>query len=419
MEDANFICMQTTILKVVGTYYYQASHAFSKGRLAAGTSILLIADKNNTHDQNAVAVFTDNYEFKLGHLSRDYAEKYQKLILQNKIISCKVYESFPTQNSIKLKISVTYDDENNSQNAGKTYQLPSLPGVYKIQAGTSRQYIGSTKNLKKRWDNHLSRLRAGNHSNKLLQTDFETFGEHQSKFEIILFCEAEEHLIHEAQAIKLALSRGLPLYNMTSDGKGYITSTKAQNLSISDRSRSAKTVSKSTPKPMGKQIDNSPVEGTNKNYLETKRLILDHYKKTEINRIKEDESISEALSDGFMSRFRTATLKNPGYRGRSFIFGKFGFGRLVYTNGDCYAGNFKRDKKSGHGTYRWSNGHKYVGHWKNDDRTGLGVYSWNTGEEYTGEWLDGKRHGIGRYKSQKEEYWGIWQHGKLASKIKL
>ena len=33
------------------------------------------------------------------------------------------------------------------------------------------------------------------------------------------------------------------------------------------------------------------------------------------------ESIDEAITVNFMSRFKSATINNPGYRGRSFILG--------------------------------------------------------------------------------------------------
>jgi len=402
--------MRTTNLKVVGTYYYQAIDAFRAGILSVGSVVKLVADTNNPHDKNAVAVYSKNLEFKLGHLRKDYAKKYQSLILQNKIHTCKVYSSELLTNSVELKISVTYDENPFKDHAQISQIIPTVPGIYKISLGADKVYIGSTNNLKARCQSHLSALRNGTHKNNPLQKDFEKFGESHFVFDVINFCQNEKLLKQEADAIKVAVKNGVSLYNLTGDGRGYISNSNSSSNSITDRKIFDKSNARLTENAnTRRQVD--------QNYeLEKERVesFLIEYKTL---REKELESINEAIKVNFVSRFKSATVTNPGYRGRSFIFGKFGFGRETYSNGDCYVGNFRRNKKEGHGTYRWSNGNTYAGIWIENRRTGLGLYQWNTGSIYKGEWLDGKQHGIGFFQSYQNAYWGIWRGGELDRKL--
>mmetsp|Transcript_18526 Transcript_18526/g.35687 ORF Transcript_18526/g.35687 Transcript_18526/m.35687 type:complete len:202 (-) Transcript_18526:282-887(-) len=41
-------------------------------------------------------------------------------------------------------------------------------------------------------------------------------------------------------------------------------------------------------------------------------------------------------------------------------------GKMFYSDGDKYIGEWKDGQKSGHGTYTWADGRKYVGEWKDD-----------------------------------------------------
>ena len=55
--------------------------------------------------------------------------------------------------------------------------------VYAIQHNvTGRIYIGSSENVTNRYKNHVSALRRGNHVNKELQKDFDSFGENYSLY---------------------------------------------------------------------------------------------------------------------------------------------------------------------------------------------------------------------------------------------
>jgi len=80
-------------------------------------------------------------------------------------------------------------------------------------------------------------------------------------------------------------------------------------------------------------------------------------------------------------------------------------------------------KYYGKGVYIYSNGDKYIGEWKKDkyfapdnlkERHGKGTYIYINGDKYVGEWKKGKRHGQGVFthvNGKVEE--GIWNKNKL------
>lgn len=88
-------------------------------------------------------------------------------------------------------------------------------GVYVIiNERSNKQYIGSSKNINKRIQDHINQLRVGNHRNKDLQDDFnngDTF-----RFEVMkkMICDLHEELLsNEKQIIDDAKRQGIDLYN--------------------------------------------------------------------------------------------------------------------------------------------------------------------------------------------------------------
>lgn len=66
-------------------------------------------------------------------------------------------------------------------------------GVYKItNIENGLIYIGSSKNIKKRWKNHIKELNNNRHSNMFLQKDWNEYGENKFKFEILEETELDE-----------------------------------------------------------------------------------------------------------------------------------------------------------------------------------------------------------------------------------
>lgn len=74
----------------------------------------------------------------------------------------------------------------------------SISGIYKIQSKIhpDRYYIGSGGNLRKRWIQHLTKLKQGNHNPKL-QSHYNKYGEEDLIFIIIEPCFSEFLVIRE------------------------------------------------------------------------------------------------------------------------------------------------------------------------------------------------------------------------------
>lgn len=71
------------------------------------------------------------------------------------------------------------------QNIGKNYE--NWCGVYKIICKENSQiYIGSSVNIKERWQQHLALLRGNRHSSTYLQNSYNKYGEDSLQFEVLV-----------------------------------------------------------------------------------------------------------------------------------------------------------------------------------------------------------------------------------------
>lgn len=82
------------------------------------------------------------------------------------------------------------------KNIGKDLKNKCI-GIYKITCkGNNQFYIGSSTNIKYRWQVHLSTLRKGNHHSVYMQRSFNKYGEDSFKFEVIhLMKDKDEQLL--------------------------------------------------------------------------------------------------------------------------------------------------------------------------------------------------------------------------------
>ena len=77
-------------------------------------------------------------------------------------------------------------------------------GIYKITCSeNNRIYIGSAKNLLKRWLRHLNDLRNNKHVNIHLQRTYDKYGENSFKFEIVENCDVDNLLVREQYYLDL------------------------------------------------------------------------------------------------------------------------------------------------------------------------------------------------------------------------
>jgi len=100
---------------------------------------------------------------------------------------------------------------------------------------------------------------------------------------------------------------------------------------------------------------------------------------------------------------------------------------LVYSNGPVYEGEMEADPSqssivglkynisSGRGRMVWTNGEQYEGDWLADKRTGRGQYSWPNAGYFDGHWVDGNRQGYGeRVYADGRMDRGLWTNDRLS-----
>jgi group I intron endonuclease len=85
-----------------------------------------------------------------------------------------------------------------------------MTGIYKIRnIINDKIYIGSAKDIKKRWRRHKCGLRGNKHENVLLQRSWNKYGEKNFVFEVVEICEIRELLDLEQKYLDLN-----PQYNI-------------------------------------------------------------------------------------------------------------------------------------------------------------------------------------------------------------
>jgi len=76
-------------------------------------------------------------------------------------------------------------------------------GIYMIYSSLSEKaYIGSSKNIRKRWSQHKSALRKNKHSNVHLQNSWNKYGEKFFIFHVLELCPVDKLLLREGEYIK-------------------------------------------------------------------------------------------------------------------------------------------------------------------------------------------------------------------------
>lgn len=104
-------------------------------------------------------------------------------------------------------------------------------GIYKIENKiNSKVYIGSSNNIKRRWQKHKSLLKHNKHQNSHLQASWNKYGEDNFIFSIVELC-SESSLLEREQYFIDKLN---PEYNQTMiAGKVEMTTSRREKLSDS------------------------------------------------------------------------------------------------------------------------------------------------------------------------------------------
>lgn len=123
-----------TTISVKGTRYYNAPDLYKNGTLHRGLSALLICQPDNPYDSNAVAVKLATGEM-LGHVSKELAPKYTKLIRSEKLIETTIFKVEESRQFINVYVRVIYDRDDDKLKKNINHGYGKLQLIYqKIQA---------------------------------------------------------------------------------------------------------------------------------------------------------------------------------------------------------------------------------------------------------------------------------------------
>ncbi len=98
-----------------------------------------------------------------------------------------------------------------------------------------------------------------------------------------------------------------------------------------------------------------------------------------------------------------------------------GVGKRIFSNGDCYDGNFLRHSANTEGTLTKKDGSVYIGSWKQSKMNGEGVLIASNGDKFVGTFVDNKKFGKGTlfHKISGIIEKGHWENDEINSKIVL
>ncbi|CEG43882.1 Phosphatidylinositol-4-phosphate 5-kinase [Plasmopara halstedii] len=103
------------------------------------------------------------------------------------------------------------------------------------------------------------------------------------------------------------------------------------------------------------------------------------------NRLKHGEgkyTWNERDAEGILSVLAT-------FEGTYVSGSKNGLGKMTFSNGDVYHGEWTADKMTGEGSYMYANGDIYSGRFESGIRSGNGSYEFVTDKSlFAGEWID-------------------------------
>ena len=180
-----------------------------------------IAEKNaRYYEENKEKIAEYSFRYR-----EENKEKIARYRAQNKEKIAKQQAHYREENKEKIaKQQAQYYEENKEKIAEKRVRYlekrkaeqPSC--VYQIiNLINNKVYIGETTRGELRWKGHLTGLRGNYHPNKLLQEDFDKYGEDAFEWNVLKEFEDEDKnnlLLEEARSIQQHIDEGVELYNL-------------------------------------------------------------------------------------------------------------------------------------------------------------------------------------------------------------
>ena len=134
------------------------------------------------------------------------AKQHTEYYVENKEEILKKRAKYYAENKEEI---VKYRTEKKAEQPNCVYQIKNLEN--------NKVYIGETIRGYLRWKEHLCDLRGNRHNNKLLQEDFNKYGEEAFEWTILKEFEDEDKsvlLLEEARSIQQFIVEGVELYNL-------------------------------------------------------------------------------------------------------------------------------------------------------------------------------------------------------------
>ena len=138
------------------------------------------------------------------------AEKKAQYYEENKEKIAEQQARYRAENKEKIvEYYSRYHEERKAEQPSCVYQIINLIN--------NKVYIGETTRGELRWKQHLTGLRGNYHPNKLLQEDFDKYGEEAFEWSVLKEFEDEDKnnlLLEEARSIQQHIDEGVELYNL-------------------------------------------------------------------------------------------------------------------------------------------------------------------------------------------------------------
>lgn len=227
------------IVSINGTQYRNLDKCFYE-QCSVGDDVLLVREPGNPHDINAVAVIYRGEQ--IGYIPRREAGTRLAYILD----SGRGYKAELTQvtpwkkrDIFRIKISTFTKTVQKPVFRGTTHhqrkpratafytqnhstaikETKSKCGIYRIVCKNGKSYVGQSKQIGIRWQEHIQELRRGFHSNTSLNNDWAKLGARLFRFEVLEECLPEQLDQREKYYIEQENSY-FSGYNATIDGQG-------------------------------------------------------------------------------------------------------------------------------------------------------------------------------------------------------